>query len=71
MEIMSWLLSAIGIFGYWLLAEKDNKWGWIVGVTYNILWIFYALATHQLGFIAVCVFFVVVNARGFYKRSKK
>lgn len=66
MEILSWLLSAIGISGYYLLAEKKNKWGWAVGVLYNALWILYAIATQQYGFIIVCIFFIIVNARGFY-----
>lgn len=71
MDIWSWPLSAIGIFGYFLLGVKHRRSGWLVGVLYNVLWVLYAVATKQWGFIAVCIFFVVINALGYIKWEEK
>ena len=44
-------LAAIGILGIYLAGRK-NLWGWFIGFSAQVLWIIYALATHQWGFIA-------------------
>ena len=43
-------LAAIGILGIYLAGRK-NLWGWAVGVGAQLLWIAYAIATAQWGFI--------------------
>lgn len=44
-------LAAVGILGIWL-AGRRNLWGWAIGVGAQLLWIVYAIATQQWGFIA-------------------
>jgi hypothetical protein len=48
--IWSLLLAAIGVFGIYLAGRK-SKWGWAVGLCAQVLWIIYAVVTHQYGFI--------------------
>ncbi len=48
--IWSFALMAIGVLGIYL-AGKKNKYGWAVGAFAQILWIIYAIATSQYGFI--------------------
>lgn len=48
--LWSFALMAIGVLGIYL-AGKKNKYGWAVGSFAQILWIIYALATGQYGFI--------------------
>jgi len=69
MELFSWILSAIGIISYYILGRK-NRWGWIINASYQLVWIIYALLTHQYGFIIVCVFFFVVAMKNFFHWNK-
>lgn len=46
----SWLLTAVGIAGL-LLAGSKKKVGWALGLGAQGLWIAYALATEQHGFL--------------------
>lgn len=48
--IWSYLLAGVGVFGLYL-AGKKNPMGWAVGLGAQALWIAYALATEQWGFI--------------------
>jgi hypothetical protein len=49
----SWLLTAVGVFGLWLAGRK-SPWGWAVGIGAQLLWLAYALATRQWGFLFSC-----------------
>ncbi len=48
--IWSFVLAAIGIFGLYI-AGKQIWWGWAVGIGVQALWVIFALATQQYGFI--------------------
>lgn len=47
----SWILTAIGATGL-LLAGKKVPWAWLVGLGAQVLWVAYAVATRQWGFLA-------------------
>ena len=47
----SGVLTAIGATGL-LLAGRKIRWAWLVGLGAQGLWIAYALATRQYGFLA-------------------
>ena len=47
----SWLLTAVGVLGLWLAGRKDWR-GWAVGLGAQALWVTYAVATRQWGFLA-------------------
>lgn len=46
----SWGLAAVGILGIYL-AGKKLKSGWAVGIFAQLLWLAYAIATKQWGFL--------------------
>lgn len=71
MDFWSWPLSAVGLFGYYLLAEKHSRWGWFLQVVYNVCWIIYAVTFHMWGFVVVSIFFGLAAARGYQKWEKK
>lgn len=50
MQFWSWILTAVGVFGLWLAGRK-SPWGWAVGMAAQVLWVSYALATVQYGFL--------------------
>lgn len=46
----SWVLTAVGVTGLYLAGRKV-WWAWFVGLGAQVLWVAYALATKQYGFI--------------------
>jgi hypothetical protein len=62
----SWGLSAIGIAGIFL-AGSSKKVGWLLGFGVQGLWIAYAVATHQWGFIASALAYASVYGRNWLR----
>lgn len=60
------LLTAVGVTGLWL-AGRNSKWGWAVGLGAQGLWIAYAVATGQWGFLASAGAYGFVYARNFVR----
>ena len=60
--LWSYALTAIGVFGLWLSGRKDAR-GWLVGLGAQVLWIAYAIATEQWGFIVSAAAYGWVYAR--------
>jgi nicotinamide riboside transporter PnuC len=60
----SWLLTIIGVTGLWLAGQK-NVWGWAVGLAAQPVWIIYALATGQYGFVVSGLAYGGVYAKNF------
>lgn len=60
--LWSYGLAAIGITGL-LLAGSKRKVGWAIGFGAQILWIAYALATDQPGFLVSAFAYGFVYAR--------
>lgn len=64
--LWSYALAAVGILGIYL-AGRRNIWGWVVGFAAQALWIIYALATDQLGFIVSAIAYGAVYARNWHR----
>lgn len=48
----SWLLTVVGVTGLYLAGSRSRRRaGWAVGMGAQFLWIAYAIATTQYGFI--------------------
>lgn len=62
----SYLLTAVGVFGLWLAGRK-SRWGWAVGLSAQGLWIAYAVATRQWGFIVSALAYGAIYARNFWQ----
>ena len=58
----SWLLTAVGLTGF-VLAGKKIWWCWYVNLACQGLWLAYALATKQYGFIVASAVYTVVFAQ--------
>ena len=46
----SWALTLIGVSGFWLAGRKV-WWAWYVNIANQALWVAYALASRQWGFL--------------------
>jgi len=62
--VWSWILAAIGVTGIFLVGRK-TIWGWLVLCVNECLWIAYALATEQYGFIVAAVAYGIVYVKSF------
>lgn len=58
----SYVLAFVGIAGL-VLAGRDRSLGWAIGLGAQGLWIAYALATGQHGFLISAVAYGAVYAR--------
>ena len=55
----SWVLSLVGVTGFWL-AGKKVWWCWYINIANQLIWTAYAVVTRQWGFmIGVAVYMVV------------
>jgi hypothetical protein len=67
----SFILAGVGIIGLWIAGRK-NAWGWAIGAGAQVLWIIYAVATQQWGFIASALAYGFVYIRNFVRwRAEK
>lgn len=60
--LWSYLLAAVGVTGLYLAGRKV-WWAWLIGLAAQVLWIAYALATVQYGFIVSALAYGWVYAR--------
>lgn len=52
----------IGATGQWVAGQK-SIWGWVISLLAQPLWIIYAVATEQYGFIVGALVYGSVSAR--------
>ena len=58
----SWVLTLFGVSSLWM-AGAGRWWAWGLCIINECLWIWYAIATHQYGFIVGAIAYGTVNAR--------
>ena len=66
----SYILTAIGVFGLWLAGRKDWR-GWLVGLSAQGVWLAYAVATQQWGFIVSAFAYGWVYALNIWRMRRK
>jgi hypothetical protein len=64
MEYWSYLLAAVGVTGIFLVGRK-TIWGWLILCVNECIWIAYALATKQYGFIIMAVAYAAVYVKSY------
>lgn len=55
----SWCLAPFGLLGMYVVGLK-KRWGWVLGMTTQSLWAFYAVGTGQYGFLIGTVSYFAV-----------
>jgi len=66
----SFLLTAFGVFGLFLVYRTTSLIGPMIGVGVQALWIAYALATGQYWFLVSAFAYAGTNLYGIQKRRK-
>lgn len=56
---MDWILTAVGITGFFLAGFKI-WWCWYINIGCQVLWIWYATTTEQYGFLVGALFYTAV-----------
>jgi nicotinamide riboside transporter PnuC len=64
MGYWSYLLAAIGVTGIFFVGRK-TIWGWLVLCVNECIWIAYAIATKQYGFIIMALAYTAVYIKSY------
>ena len=70
MELWSWVLAAIGVTGMFFVGKK-TVWGWLILLVNECIWIAYALATKQYGFIVMALAYAAVYVKSYIHWKKE
>ena len=70
MELWSWVLAAIGVTGIFFVGKKVI-WAWLVLLVNECIWIAYAIATEQYGFIVMATAYAIVYIRSYLAWKKE
>lgn len=62
----SWVLAAIGVTGIFFVGRK-TIWGWLILLLNECIWIAYAVATKQYGFIFMATAYSAVYIKSYLK----
>lgn len=65
----SWILTVVSLAGLWTTGNR-KRWGWLLSLGSEGLWIAYAILYHQYGFIVMSVIFSVIYIRNWRKWGK-
>jgi len=65
MEYWSWILAVVGVTGMFFVGKK-TVWGWLVLLVNECIWIGYAVATKQYGFIVMALAYSFVYVKSFF-----
>ena len=60
--VWSYILATVGVTGLWIAATRP-KVGWWFNIAAQAVWLAYAIATRQWGFLVTAVAYAVVYAR--------
>lgn len=60
--VWSWLLTLIGVTGFYF-AGKKKWWCWYINIANQALWVAYSLITEQWGFLLGCAIYSWVFGR--------
>lgn len=69
-EMWSWILTAVGLTCFFLAGRKV-WWSWYIGIAGQALWLIYALATSQWGFLAGVIAYTVVYSKNAYSWTRE
>lgn len=70
MQAWSWILTCAGLTSLYLAGRHDHR-AWYVGLFTQCLWVAYAIATKQYGFIASVCAYSTVYALNIRRDRKK
>jgi len=67
---MTWVANILFLIGIILIGRK-NKWGWILEIIGEILWIKTSIDTKMWDLLCVCILFGLLQAWNFWLWHKE
>lgn len=68
-QLLSWLVGAIGITGFFLAGRKV-WWSWYVNIACQVFWVLYAIASSTPAFFVTAAFYTAVFSYNAWKWTK-
>jgi len=65
----SYVLSIVSLISLWLIGNK-NKYGFVVAILNQVLWVWYAVMLKQYGLLIGVVAYTIIHVRNLIKWSK-
>lgn len=69
MDWFPWLLSAVSCLMLWLMGNK-SRWGPLVGLACQVLWLVYTLGTKQYGFLPGVAAYTMIHTRNLWRWTR-
>jgi hypothetical protein len=69
-QFWSWILTAIGLAGFFLAGRKV-WWCWYINIFNQAIWLAYSVVTHQWGFLVGVVAYTIVFTKNAVKWTKE
>jgi hypothetical protein len=63
----AWILTTLQVCSLGLIGRRSAV-GWLLGAAVQASWIYYALLTHQVGFIAGSALSLIIHVRSYFVR---
>lgn len=67
--MFSYILSAFSLVSLWLMGNK-SKYGPIVGLANQILWVIYAINLEEYGLLIGVIAYTIIHIRNLIKWNK-
>lgn len=68
-QIWSWLLTIVGVTGFFLAGRKV-WWCWYINLACQVLWFAYSIVTQQYGFIAGAAIYTIIFSQNAVKWTR-
>lgn len=68
-QLLSWLVGAIGISGFFLAGRKV-WWSWYVNIACQLFWVLYAIASSTPAFLVTAAFYTAVFSINAWKWTR-
>lgn len=68
LEVLSWILVVYGLVGLWITGK--HNWGWLIAVSFQAFWMYYALAIDAPALAFQSAAFGLIALRNYYVGRK-
>jgi len=68
-QLWSWAISVLGLSAFWI-AGGGKRWGWLVGIGQEVVFVIYSILFRQWGFLASAFIFMFVFGRNYIRAGR-
>ena len=60
--MLDWIAMILTALCIYMVGER-NKWGWVIGLLSNFLWMIFSILTGQIPLLLTNIILAILNAR--------